>query len=231
MLAVRRRGDEVMTGHFPVASWRCYLQAPGGETVAFSLSSKPEQTLNACDTPPPDLSTTRFLLCPGANKHPCVLRGAGPEVAASALGSLQEDRPWQAAGSLVYLCLGACWFSVGRGPLCQERFPTMSLRPRGRPGVPRPARQVHTPLRPRAPPRSQSLTRVPARICPPELTPSCWEAQLPSLLPPPRISACLPVSLPPCVERFLGQSGARGSQPRGLRRASQAKAGQLRDLP
>lgn len=35
--AVRRWRDDVMTGHCPVALWRCYLQAPGGENSGIQL--------------------------------------------------------------------------------------------------------------------------------------------------------------------------------------------------
>lgn len=91
---------------------------------------------------------------------PVCSEGLAWEELPSTLGSHQEDRPWQAPGSLVYLCLGACWFRGGWGQLCWERFPTMSRWQRGRPGVPRPVRQVHTPPEPCVLPRSQSLVRL-----------------------------------------------------------------------
>lgn len=64
-----------------------------------------------------------------------------------------------------------------------------------------------------------TITRVPARVCA-----SCWGGQLPTLFPPPPFILSSPLS-PRCLERLLRQSRARGSQPRGLRGASEAKAG------
>ena len=83
----------------PVASGGLISRLQAGKPVVFSSSPKPEQSLDILffrillyQT----YSTTRFfLLCPGINKHPCLLRGMASEGPPLALGSCQEDRSWQ----------------------------------------------------------------------------------------------------------------------------------------
>lgn len=113
---VRRWRDDVMTGHFPAASRRCYLQAPDEKPVAFSSSLKAELSFGPLllqIDPPAGLP-----LCPGVNKPWCTPRGWQVRGPPFALGSCQEDRSCQAPGTLVYLCLGACWLRDGWGRLC-----------------------------------------------------------------------------------------------------------------